>query len=117
MPGPKLKPFDILELSKKLVTASYSLTTTLPQEEKTNLSLYIREAAVKAYLSTMKAVFRKKKKDKKRSIKNAKNALVIIDAVIEVLVEVNLVTEEATTEVLKLSSTCYGALDRLKKRK
>ena len=43
--------------------------------------------------------------------------LVVIDAALDVLVEVGLVKEEDTTEVVQLSSTCYQLLDRLKKEK
>lgn len=117
MSSPAMKPFDILDLSKKLVAACYKLTATLPTEEKTNLSFYIRNEAIQCHLNVVKTVFKKRKKRKRRLIRRAKNSLVIIDAAVEVLVEVGLANEETTTEVMRLSSTCYQQLDWLKKRK
>ncbi|MDQ6608407.1 MAG: four helix bundle protein [Bacteroidota bacterium] len=112
-----LKPFDILELSKKLVVACYSLTSSLPPEEITNLTLYIRNGALTVHINSVQATFAKKKKARKKFIKVSKNSLVIIDASIEALLEVGLVKEEATTEVMQLSSVCYQQLDRLKRYK
>jgi len=42
---------------------------------------------------------------------------VVIDAAVDVLVEVKLIKEQETLEVMQLSSTCYQLLDRLKKEK
>src|SRR5215204_3164268 len=112
-----LKSFDIFELSKKLVVACYALTGNLPKEEQTNLTQYIRNAALSAHISITQGSFRKKKKEKKRYLKEAKNSLIIIDAAVDVLVEVGLVKEPDTNEVMQLSSTCYQLLERLKKEK
>jgi four helix bundle protein len=114
---PTLKPFDILELSKKLVVACYTLTGNLPAEEKTTLTLYIRNAALSVHINAIEGVFLKKKKSKKKFVRTAKNSLVIIDAAVDVLIEVGLAKEEDTTEVMQLSSTCYQLLDCLKKDK
>ena len=111
------KGFDIFEFSKKLVIACYALTATLPAEEKTNLTQYIRNAALSAHLSITHGAFLKKKKARKKYIRSAKNSLVIIDAAIDVLIEVKLIREQDTTEVMQLSSTCYQLLDRLQKEK
>lgn len=112
-----LKSFDIFELSKKLVVACYALTANLPAEEKTALTQYIRNAALSAHINIMQGAFLKKKKEKKRFRQEAKNALVIIDAAVDVLVEVGMVKAEDTDEVMRLSSTCYQLIDRLKKEK
>jgi four helix bundle protein len=110
-------PFDILELSKQLVVAAYSLTANLPADEKTNLTLYLRNAALKVHLDSVESTFQKKNKKLKKVVNKAKNSLVVIEAIVDVLIEVNLVEEEATTELMQLSSTCYQLLDRLKKDK
>ena len=111
------KPFDILDLSKNLVTACYALTTNLPAEEKTNLTLYLRNAALKVYLDSVQSTFSTKRKKRKKIISKAKNSLVVIEAIVDVLIEVGMIKEEATTEVMRLSSACYQLLDRLKKDK
>lgn len=112
-----LKSFDIFSLSKKLVVACYALTNDLPEEEKTNLTQYIRNAALSAHINITQGVFLKKKKAKRKCLKSAQNSLVIMDAALDVLVEVGLVKEESTNEAAQLSSTCYQLLDRLKKGK
>lgn len=112
-----LKSFDIFALSKRLVVACYALTGGLPKEEKTNLTQYIRNAALSAHINITQGAFLKKKKAKKKFLKSAKNSLVVIDAALDVLVEVGLVKEEDTNEVVQLSSTCYQMIDRLKKEK
>lgn len=112
-----LKSFDIFDVSKKLVIACYELTSTLPTEEKTNLTQYIRNAALSTHINITQGAFLKKKKAKKKFIRGAKNSLVIIDAAVDVLIEVGLLKEKDTNEVMQLSSTCYQLLDRLKKDK
>ena len=110
-----LKSFDIFELSKKLVLSCYSLTGTLPAEEKTALTQYIRNAALSAHISVAQGAFLKKKKRRKRFLQDAKNSLVVIDAAVDVLIETGLAKAETTTEVQQLSSTCYQLLQRLRK--
>jgi four helix bundle protein len=112
-----LKSFDIFELSKKLVIACYALTGNLPSDEKTNLTQYIRNAALTVHINITQGAFLKKKKAKKKLMMAAKNSLVIIDAAVDVLVEVGFAKEKDTNEVMQLSSTCYQLIDRLKKEK
>ena len=112
-----LKSYDIFELSKKLVVACYALTSNLPTEEKTNLTQYIRNAALSTHINITQGAFLKKKKARKKYMRSAKNSLIIIDAAVDVLVEVGLVKAEDTNEVAQLSSTCYQLLQRLKKEK
>lgn len=112
-----LKSFDIFTLSKKLVVACYALTGNLPKEEKTALTQYIRSAALSTHINITQGAFLKKKKGRRKFMRAALNSLVVIDAALDVLVEVGLVKEEDTTEVVQLSSTCYQLLDRLKKEK
>ncbi len=118
MPSPpSYKALDVFNLSKKLVVACYSVTASLPKEEKTNLTHYIRSSALKIHFNIAQGAFLKKKKKRKRFIKTAQNALLVIDAAVEVLVEVGFGNEEETNEVMELSSTCYQLLATLKKRK
>jgi hypothetical protein len=57
-------------------------------------------------------VFLKPKK-RKDFIRNAKNALVIIDAATEILVELRFATQEQIDVITTLSSSCYQLLDEL----
>ena len=53
------------------------------------------------------------KKKKKKHIQNAENALIIIDALMEILVEVGFAKEEQTNEIISSSSACYRLLEEL----
>ncbi|HEV7329838.1 MAG TPA: four helix bundle protein [Flavisolibacter sp.] len=109
------KRLDIFTFSKKLVLSCYALTQDLPVEEKSNLIFYIRNAALAAHLSISQGMFLQKGKAKKKFLQQAKNAYVVIDAAVDVLIELKLVTEEQTTEVFELTSACYQQTESLLK--
>jgi four helix bundle protein len=102
----------VYNLSKKLVVACYELTHELPAEEKTNFSRYIRTAALNLHINIAQGAFLKPQK-RKKYIRNAKNALIIIDAATEILVEVRFATQEQVDVITALSSACYQLLDEL----
>ena len=104
------RSLDIYEKTKKLVIACYELTHDLPEEEKTNFSKYIRTAALTVYLNTAQGIFLKSGK-RKKYLKKARNALIIIDAAIEILIEVGFTTHDKAQPVIDLSSSCYQLLD------
>ena len=118
MPHPSAyKSLELFNLSKKLVVSCYDLTHNLPEEESANLTRYIRTAALTCHVNVAQGVFIKKWKNRDRFIEKAQNALVVIDAALEVLLEVKLAAEDQCREVLELSSVVYQSLDILKKDK
>lgn len=112
---PAYNTFELYHLSKKLVIACYELTHELPAGEKTNLVQYIRTAAVTAHLNIAQGFFFKKKKKRKKVIHNIQNALTIINAATEVLLEVGFITKEKSSELTALVADCYAAIEHLKK--
>lgn len=104
------KSLEVYNLSKKLAIACYELTHELPADEKTNFTRYIRTAALSLHVNIAQAVFRKPKK-RKKFFRNAKNALVIIDAATEILVEIKLATRDQIEAISVLSSSIYQLLD------
>ena len=106
------KSLEVYNLSKKLVIACYELTHELPAEEKTNFTRYIRTAALNLHVNVAQGVFLKSKK-RKKFIREAKNALIIIDAATEILVDLKFATQEQVDVVTSLSSSCYQLLDEL----
>lgn len=111
------KSLDVYDLSKKLVVVSYELTHSLPAEEKTHLSCFIKTAALTAHVNITQGAFLKSRKQKKKFIRKAQTALVVMDAALEVLTEAHLATEKQTIELVQLSSSCYQLLNDLKKDK
>jgi four helix bundle protein len=106
------KSLEVYNLSKQLVIACYELTHELPVEEKTNLNRYIRTAALSLHINVAQGAFLKAKK-RKKFIREAKNALIIIDAATEILVELKFATQEQIDAITSLSSNCYQLLDEL----
>jgi four helix bundle protein len=104
------KSLEVYNLSKKLVIACYELTHELPAEEKTNFVRYIRTAALNLHINVAQGIFLKRKK-RKKFLRNAKNALIIIDAATEILEELNFATKEQIEVIASLSSSCYKLLD------
>ena len=106
------KNLEVYNLSKRLVIACYELTHELPSEEKTNFTRYIRTAALSLHVNIAQGVFLKSKK-RKKFVRAAKNALIIIDAATEILVELNCATQDQIDVITSLSSSCYQSLDGL----
>ncbi|HWJ89586.1 MAG TPA: four helix bundle protein [Flavisolibacter sp.] len=109
---PAYKNLEVYNLSRKLVIACYQLTHDLPPEEKTNFTRYIRTAALNLHMNIAQGIFLKSKK-RKKFIKAAKNALVIIDAGTDILVELGLTTKEDSELVSGLSRSCFELLDKV----
>lgn len=105
------KSLEIYKISKKLAASCYELTHDLPEQEKTNFSKYIRAAALSVHVNIAQAAFRKSKKRKKH-FREARKGLVVIDAAVEILVEVELITADQADPVLHLSSGLYQLLDQ-----
>jgi four helix bundle protein len=106
------KSLEIYTLSKRLVIACYELTHELPSEEKNNFTRYIRMAALNVHVNIAQGAFMKSKK-REKFLRNAKNALIIIDAATEILVELRFATPEQIEVITILCSSCYRLLDDL----
>ena len=106
------KSLEVYNLSKKLVIACYELTHELAAEEKNNFIRYIRTAALSMHVNVAQGAFTESKK-RKKFLRSAKNALIIIDAATEILAELKLATQEQIEAITSLSSSCYQMLDEL----
>jgi four helix bundle protein len=110
------KTLDLYTLSKKLVQCCYELTEALPKQEGSNLPSYIRNSAIIVHVNVAQGAFLKARKKRKKFVKSAQNALVVIDAVIEVLIELKYISQEKSDELVKVSSQCYQMLQLLLKK-
>jgi four helix bundle protein len=108
---PAYKNLEVYNLSRRLVIACYQLTHDLPPDEKTNFTRYLRTAALNLHMNVTQGIFLKSKK-RKKFVQSAKNALVIIDAATEILLELGLTTKEDTELVSGLSNSCFELLDK-----
>jgi four helix bundle protein len=110
------KTLDLYTLSKKLVVACYELTHSLPEDEKNNMTRQIREAALTCYANIVRGLFRKSKKKRRKHFKQAKESLQIIDASLELLLQLNYIKKEQLNEVENSLTPCYGVLNKLLKK-
>lgn len=106
------KGLEVYKLSKKLVIACYELTHELPAEEKNNFTRHIRTAALHLHVSIAQGVFLNSKK-RKKFLRSAKDALIIIDAASGILVELRMATQEQIDVIASYSSLCFQMLDEL----
>jgi four helix bundle protein len=111
------KNLDLYTLSKKLVVACYEITQMLPEEEKTNLSVQIRTAALSAYFNIVRGLFRKSNKKRKKHFKLAKESFQVIDASLEVLFQLQYIRREQLDEIENSLLPCYRLLKKILKNK
>ena len=114
---PDYRILDLYNISKKLVTACYELTQQIPAEEKTNLTKFVRTAAVTAHILIAQGTFLKRRKKRKKAIRAIQHSLIVINAAVDVMVEVGFVSTDKTTELEDLCAACLAVLDDLKKQK
>jgi four helix bundle protein len=107
---PVYKNLEVYQLSKKLVVACYELTHDLRREEAANFVHYIRTAALSAHVNIAQAVFSMSDK-KKKPLKAAISAIIIIDAAVDILVEVGFATSDQVETVIYLSNAVIEMLD------
>lgn len=109
------RSLEVYNISKKLVSACYELAARLPAEESGNIGLQLRSAAFTAYVNIARGAFLHARKKRRKMLLSAQNALIVIDAASEVLIELRMVKEEELTEMAGLLSTCYQMVDQLLK--
>jgi four helix bundle protein len=113
MPAPSSnKKPEVYNLARKLVVDCYELTEDLPVEEKTNLTKYIRTAAVTVFLNIARGISLKKRKKKKKFIESAKNNLLVINAAMEALADVGLIQQEQIKPIVDSASALHRLLKK-----
>ena len=109
---PVYKTLEVYQLSKKLVVACYELTQDLRREEAANFVRYIRTASLNAHINIAQVAFASPGK-KKKPMKDARSALIIVEAAIDILVEVGFASEEQVEMVNYLSTALVEMLETL----
>jgi len=107
---PAYKNMEVYQLSKKLVLACYELTHELPKDEAGNFIRYIRTAALSAHVNIASAAFSPPEK-RKKTVREAKNAIIVIDAAVDILKELGFVTPDQTDTIGFLSASLLQLLD------
>jgi len=109
------KELEIISISKTLVQKCYELAQSLSDDEK-NISQQIKNTSLNAYLKLSEGAFLKKKK-RNKCFKDARVALILLDATLEAFLKLSLASEEELSDISSLLVSCYKKLNKqIKKR-
>ena len=109
---PVYQTLEVYQLSKKLVVACYALTNELHQAEAANFVRYIRTASLNVHINVAQIAFASPGKRKKR-LKDARSALIIVEAAVDILFELGLITEDHVEKIDYFSKELLESLDKM----
>lgn len=101
------KEIDLYRLAKQILHCCYEVTADLPPDVRKNLFQEMRRAALMAYLNITEGISQEKKKKKRKRLRWAKDHLLVINAILDVLVELNYVRPEQAQELEGLLEPCH----------
>lgn len=110
------KKADLYTLSKKILYLCYEITHDITAEEKVLLSEQIRKAALIAHLNIIKGLFSGKGKMQRKRLRRAKNALIVLDAGLEIILQLGWVTTLQITDLEQQMQMSFHALSKILKK-
>ena len=111
MPSPPALPeLKRYSLSKQLVAACYALTQELPESDKTHFAAHLRKSSLELHFLIARAAFQKKK-GRERSLATARIYLAVVDAAVDILLEVGLSVAEDVERIQGLSARLAPLLE------
>ncbi len=106
------KKTNIYIASKKLLYHCYELTIDIEAEEKSLIAEQIRKAALMAHMAVTKALLSKKKSGKRKHFKAAVQAYIIVDAGLEIILELGWKTSDQMSELSNEIQTIFDVLTK-----
>jgi four helix bundle protein len=110
------KNADLFLSSKRLLYGCYELTGDITAVEKGFLAEQLRKAALLAHTNIVQGLFSKKGKKRMKHFKRAKNAWVIVDAGLEMILQLGWVTTLQLSETEKELQTCFDTISQMQKK-
>jgi predicted anti-sigma-YlaC factor YlaD len=95
----------------------YELTHDIAAEEKALLAEQVRKAALIAHLSVIKALDTRKKRMRRKQLRRARKALVIVDAGLEIFLELKWVSRADVGETASHVGMAFQNIRRLRRKK
>lgn len=107
------KELDLFLLAKRLLHCCYEVTHDLPVDVRKTMFHEMRRAALFVYLDICRGLANDSKKEKRKWYGLAKDQLILIDSIQEVLFELNYINKEQEKEINDLMTPCYQLLSEL----
>ncbi len=104
---------EIFKVSRLFVFECYKLTMQLPADEKFGMISQIRRAGLSVHLNIAEGCSRKSIAERKRYFEIFRGSLIEIDAALDIVVDLDYVTEEIMAELGKLLLDCFKMLSSM----
>lgn len=109
----KHKTLDVYKAIRELVKETYQISLLLPPEEKFNMTLQIRRAALSVKLNLAEGSTRKSPLERKRYLEISRGSLVEIDAALETAIDLNYYTDKQLEKIGELLNKCFAMLSKM----
>jgi four helix bundle protein len=104
---------DVFIEDKKFVLACYKISKFLPNEEKFNMVQQLRRAALSVQLNIAEGSSRKSAVERKRYYEISRGSVIEIDAIFDIIVELNYLTKEELNTVGTIMVSMFKLLSKL----
>lgn len=109
----KHKSLNVYASVTELVNEVYKLSIQLPPDEKFNMVQQIRRAASSVKLNLAEGCTRKSVAERKRYLVVSRGSVVEIDAVLEVVIDLNYVKKDSLERIGELLNKCFAMLSKM----
>ena len=107
------KSLHVYAATRELVKAVYTITKLLPAEEKFNMVLQMRRAALSVKLNLAEGASRRSGAERNRFIEIARGSVVEIDAALETACALGYLQPEQLSAVGESLNKCFAMLTRM----
>ena len=104
---------DVYKCSRKLVLECYRLSKTFPDSERYGLVQQIRRAATSVTINLAEGSSRRSSAERKRYFEISRGSIVEIDAIFDIIVDLEYNTEEDLLEIGDLLLRCFKMLSAM----
>jgi four helix bundle protein len=104
---------EVFKEGKKFVFECYKISKILPPEEKFNMVQQLRRAALSVQLNIAEGSSRKSVIERKRYYEISRGSVIEIDAIFDIIIELNYLTKEELNIVGKIMVSMFKLLSKL----
>ena len=109
----KHKNLTVYKEIRALIKEAYTMTRSLPEEERFNMISQIRRAALSVKLNLAEGASRKSVVERKRYYEVSRGSVVEIDAAVETAVDLEYIDEAALQKLGVQLNKCFAMLSNM----